>query len=186
MRMWDVVANRFGSKRGLLAYLVGQLGLLLGRYRVLQSPEWSRIKRVVFVCHGNICRSAMGDAVARKLGVPSASCGLHACPGRPADPRAVEFATRYGMNLNDHQSMRLDQIHFSATDLVVAMEPLHIEGLQGMVGNAQLTLLGLWLPTPLAYLHDPYNASAEYFERCMGMVELATTNLAAHLPPLRP
>ncbi len=180
--MWEAVANKFGSKRGLLAYLIGQLGLLLGRYRVLQSPDWSRVQRLVFVCHGNICRSAMGDAVARKLGVPSVSCGLHACPGRPADPRAIEFAARHGMDLSSHKSIRADQFEFLSSDLVVAMEPIHVEGLQGLYGDAQLTLLGLWLPMPLVYLHDPYNSSPDYFERCMEMVEAATARLATQLP----
>lgn len=179
--MWEAVANKFGSKRGLLAYLVGQLGLLLGRYRVMQAPDWSRVQRLVFVCHGNICRSAMGDAVARKLGVPSMSCGLHACPGRPADPRAIDFAALHGMDLSSHQSLRADQFEFLPSDLVVAMEPVHVIGLQGLLGDAQLTLLGLWLPMPLVYLHDPYNATTKYFQRCMEFVELATTQLARRL-----
>jgi protein-tyrosine phosphatase len=123
----------------------------------------------------------MGDAVARKLGVPSMSCGLHACPGRPADPRAIEFAARHGMDLSLHQSIRADQFEFLSSDLVVAMEPIHVEGLQGLYGDAQLTLLGLWLPKPLVYLHDPYNSSPDYFERCMEMVEEATARLTTHL-----
>lgn len=127
----------------------------------------------------------MGDAVARKLGISSVSCGLHACPGRSADPRAVDFAVRHDMDLSIHQSTHVDQVHFVASDLVIAMEPLHIEGLRGVIGDAQLTLLGLWLPAPLVYLHDPYNASSEYFEHCMEMVELATTRLATHLKESR-
>lgn len=179
--MWEAVADRFGSKRGLLAYVLGQMALMLGRYRSLQTPDWTRVRRLVFVCHGNICRSALGDAVARTHGARAVSCGLHACPGRPADPRTVAYAARHGIDLAKHESARADQLQFTGEDLIVAMEPAHLVGLADLMGEAQVTLLGLWLPEPLAYLHDPYNASPSYFERCMGLVKCATTRITDYL-----
>lgn len=175
------ISSRFGSKRGFLAYMVGQWFLAVGSYRRLQHPDFSRVKRVVFVCHGNICRSAMGDAYAHSLNLNTISCGLHASPGKPADPRAVAYASAHGLDLAIHRSQRADQVSFQSTDLVVAMEPAHINDLEPLVGDAQLTLLGMWLSSPMAYLHDPYSAPPEYFERCMYLVGVATKALAGNI-----
>lgn len=181
MNVTQSIATHFGSKRGFVHYLIGQAGLALGLYRPLQSPDFSRVRRLVFVCHGNICRSAMGDAVARHLNMVTSSCGLHASPGKPADPRAICFATHAGIDLGYHRSVRADQMKFSESDLVIAMEPAHIRGLVGLVGNAQLTLLGLWLPRPIVYLHDPYNTVESYFETCMEKIVVAVNQLQHNL-----
>lgn len=123
----------------------------------------------------------MGDAYARSLNLETISCGLHASPGKPADPRAIAYASARGLDLTMHRSQRADQLKFQSTDLVVAMEPAHLVDLEPLVGDAQLTLLGMWLRPSLAYLHDPYCASPAYFERCMCMVGAATETLAKNI-----
>ncbi|MGH7721180.1 MAG: hypothetical protein ACREON_20360 [Gemmatimonadaceae bacterium] len=88
-------------------------------------------RRIVFVCHGNIIRSPMGEAMLRGLVDQSAraivieSAGTHAIPGRRADDRARALAARFGVSLERHTARLLtDQIARDA-ELIFVMDRLN-------------------------------------------------------------
>lgn len=172
MSVTEAIKHRYGSKKGLLRYLAYELLRMLGVYRSLTNINFAQVKRLVFVCQGNICRSPLGEAVAKQQGVPAISFGLDTLGGKPADPRAIAWAQANGYNLQDHITKRVDQYEPQAGDLLIGMEPKHIRKLQAHFAQApvQITLIGLWLKSPLAYLHDPYNTKPEYFSRCESAV----------------
>ena len=70
------IARRYGSRRGFALTLWHQAKNLLGMYRSYRQVHWESVGRLVFVCKGNICRSAYTEAVAKSLGVAAISCGL--------------------------------------------------------------------------------------------------------------
>jgi protein-tyrosine phosphatase len=129
----------------------------------------------VFVCKGNICRSAFAEAVARRAGLHAVSYGVATRGGDPAEPRAVSFAREYGIDLSPHITQRIDQYVPLAGDLVSAMEPDHLRRL-GVAGGAQLTLLGLWgaIPSP-SWLHrrggGSYGREAFLWRRCWAEIQ---------------
>jgi protein-tyrosine phosphatase len=45
-------------------------------------PDPARVRRLVFVCHGNICRSAYAHVLARRAGARVASFGLSTATGK--------------------------------------------------------------------------------------------------------
>jgi len=66
----------------------------------------SRIPRVLFVCTGNTCRSALAEGFWRVV-VPEgsvASAGTAAWPGAPATPEAVVVAAMRGADLSEHRA----------------------------------------------------------------------------------
>ncbi len=71
-----MIRPRFGTLRGLvrLALSYPQLFLGLGAGRPVDPAT---VRRLVFVCQGNICRSAFAEAAARRAGLRAASCPLH-------------------------------------------------------------------------------------------------------------
>jgi protein-tyrosine phosphatase len=86
--------------------------------------------RILFVCLGNICRSPTAEGVMRKLVVDAAaeetieveSAGTgdwHI--GAPPDPRAVEAASRRGLEL-DGAARQVTAADFERFDLLVAMD----------------------------------------------------------------
>lgn len=173
------VANNFGSKKGLMNYLIAQVKLYLGAYGKFQSVDFEKVNRFVFVCHGNICRSAFADVVAHQLGVVSVSCGMHAASSLPADDRAIRYANENGYDLSGHVSKNVESIRFSPDDLVVVMEPKHLSMMSGYLGESQVTLLGVWARLPHAYIHDPYCTPPIYFEKCMAEIVSSVTTLVS-------
>lgn len=179
MSVTETIKNRYGSKKGLLRYIAYELLRILGVYRTLTNIDFAQVKRLVFVCHGNICRSPLGEAVARQHGVPAISFGLDTRGNDSADPRAIAWAQTNGYNLQEHITKRVEQYEPQAGDLLIGMEPKHIRKLRAQFSQApvQITLIGLWLKSPLAYLHDPYNSNAQYFACCEELVSSAVQEI---------
>jgi len=116
------IAERYGRKQGLIRHGFSRLVLLAGSYRQFRDVDWEMVKRIRFVCNGNICRSPYGAARARSFGLDASSCGLDAVPDKPADPVAGEVAKRRGLSLDTHRSQPCDARDFSNGDLLAAMK----------------------------------------------------------------
>jgi len=174
------ICNTFGSRRGLLNLSKAQCIYWLGGYRGYQKIDWSRVDRLIFICQGNICRSPLGEAVAyQKFDLRAESFGLDCRDGAPADSRAIGFAESVGIDLTKHASRHIQSYSPTQFDLVVAMEPKHLLQLPAETRSiAQVTLVGLWQPSPCPYVHDPYSACEQYFERCERMVMAGTKGVA--------
>lgn len=173
------VANYFGSKKGLLRYYTYEFLRILGIYSKFKKVDFTKVKRLVFVCQGNICRSPLGEAVARHHKISAISFGLDTRGDDAADPRAIKWAEENGCNLKHHKTMRVDQYQPQVGDLLIGMEPKHIRQLTARFVElpVQITLIGLWLKSPIAYLHDPYNTNDAYFNQCEKRVFEATRAL---------
>lgn len=153
-----------------------------GDYRVFQRPHWGRVKRLVFVCRGNICRSAYAEARARALGVPSASFGLRAVDGANADADAQRAAARRGLSLAGHRARDAAAYASVSGDLLVAMEPAQARQLAARFGrqaDVQVTLLGLWCRPARPHLADPKDLEDAYFDQVCRSIDDAAATLAA-------
>ncbi len=173
--------HAYGSKRGFLELMVANTIMLCGGYGGLRSIDFSRVSRVVFICKGNICRSAYAEAWAKRLDISAVSCGFDAAPGAPANERVARFARLREVSLAGHHSQRFSEQHFRDSDLLVGMEPQHIDKIVSQPCGAQVTLLGLWSKPARPYLHDPYSASDEYMKICMAIIESGVEVLARRL-----
>jgi protein-tyrosine phosphatase len=176
----------YGSKRGVLKYCKARSAMLLGRYRSLTDIDFTRIQRLVFVCKGNICRSAYADAYGRSLNLACDSAGIEASPGSLANERVAALATTRALDLSQHRTRRLDQQRFGASDLLVGMEPQHLAPMYAAANGAQVTLLGLWHAPFRPYLHDPFSAPQAYLETCIDYIEQSVQQLARRLPAAAP
>src|SRR5689334_60368 len=87
--------------------------------------------RVLFVCHGNIIRSAIAEALLRqhlaRAGATAVvrSAGLSATLDRPADPRAVDAARSLGVDLSGHRATPLNASLVDEADLIFIMDRLN-------------------------------------------------------------
>jgi protein-tyrosine phosphatase len=177
------LGERYGSRRGFLRHL---------RYRWVESlasgqfvgPKTKiRAERLIFVCQGNICRSALAQAVAERQGQQSLSFGLDTVDGKPADPRLLRVAHEIGYNLCTHGTTPIGRYVPEPGDLVLLMQPDHLPGLLTAVPglSAPVGLLGSWATPKRPYIHDPFAANDAYMERCARIVEAAVINLAGSL-----
>ena len=181
------VSDRFGSKRGLVNWLQARLRYLLGGYRQHREVDFSRVTRLVFICSGNICRSPFGAFYAREKGFAVDSYGLDTRGGDPADPRAVAFAAKLGIDMTPHRTRRISEYEPLPGDLLLAMEPAQYQKLSVLAqrehwpSGVQISILPLFGPPPSPYLHDPYSASDVFFEHCERQVMAAVDGIAQRM-----
>lgn len=166
------LADHYGSRRGFLLTWWHRLLYHAGRYRQLKQVDWDSVERLVFVCKGNVCRSAFAEVVARSKGISSTSCGIEAGVDVSANSIAITEADARGYCLKEHRTMPLSKLKLQKNDLLIAMEPWQAEYLKEKFGGIYMyTLLGIWGGSPHPYLHDPYGASVAYFNVCFNCIE---------------
>lgn len=184
--MIDMIDRNFGSWRGAV-----RLGLsyaeVLGGMAEIQSPVPGAVRRLVFVCHGNICRSAFADALARRAGYNVASFGLSTSADKPAYPAVVDFARGRGLDLTAHLTTRAEDFVAEDGDYLLGMEVRH---LRKLAANERLRdlprgLLGRYGAFSTPHLHDPYELGAPYMATCLTRIEAAVSRLCAAYPAAR-
>ena len=148
-----------------------------------RAPDIARVRRLVFVCKGNICRSPYAEARARLLGVDAMSCGILAAPGAEADPAAQRNALLREVDLTAHRSRRLDQIALGPADLLIAMDRSHQRAVAGAASRtgAQWTDAASWLRMHggLDSIADPYGRGDLEFQRVFDLIDDAVHSLVA-------
>ncbi len=87
------------------------------------------MKRILFVCTGNTCRSPMAEHLARKVlhrmnledRIEVASAGLSALPGAPASGEARAVLASKGIDLKGHRAVQLSPVQVRQADLIFTM-----------------------------------------------------------------
>ncbi|WP_395576153.1 low molecular weight protein-tyrosine-phosphatase [Streptomyces sp. BK79] len=150
--------------------------------------------RVCFVCTGNICRSPMAEAVFHARVADAGLDGLVEADsagtdgwheGEGADPRTVTVLAENGYDL-DHTARRFHSSWFSRLDLVIALDAGHLRALRRLAPTerdaAKVRLLRSYDPAADPSdldVPDPYYGGVDGFERCLEMVEAASSGLLA-------
>jgi protein-tyrosine-phosphatase len=148
------------------------------------------VRRVLFVCHGNICRSPYAAARARQLLPPTIaveSAGFIG-PDRPSPPEAVAVAAERGIDLGPHRSQLIEIAHLREVDLVVVMDAQQRRRLVTARHDlrGRVVLLGDFDPEPATTrtVPDPVEQPAEVFRTCYDRIDRCVGALAAlgHAP----
>jgi protein-tyrosine phosphatase len=185
----NYLASGYGGKRAFLAAMWHAGRASVGAFGGYRQIHWNEVSRVVFVCKGNICRSAYAERRFRAWGAKAVSAGLQADPGKPAAPAAQQAALRRGVDLAAHRSRVISELPIAAGDLLVAFEPRHAKALNALArdrAGVQVTLLALWSSNPrLVYLHDPYGLSETYFERCFERIDRGLRGILMRVPGVK-
>ena len=88
-----------------------------------------RIKHILFVCTGNICRSPFAEGLLKKLvqkngldDIVADSAGLLALPGNSATGLAQKAAEEYDVDLSGHIAKSIKEDIVDRNDLILVME----------------------------------------------------------------
>lgn len=181
---WTI--RKFGTLRG-----VARLGLSYAEVATglapIRLPARGSVRRLVFVCHGNICRSAFAQAVAVREGFNVAGFGLSTTTGMTAHPPVMTEAARRGVSLEDHRTLAIGDFAMLPGDLLLAMEVRQLKRLRAdpRLGRTPRDLLGRHLWPPVPHLHDPYLIDPAYLPTCLDRIERAVLNLCRRYPTAR-
>ena len=99
------------------------------------------MKKIMFICTGNICRSAMADAYMKKrvaeenLSMEVYSSGIYAEDGGQASYLAIETMEEYEVDLKSHKSTNTRNSNIVEMDIILCATKGHKELLIQMYPN---------------------------------------------------
>ena len=105
-------------------------------------------KKIMFVCHGNICRSPMAEFIFKKM-VEEAGLGIQfeICSsatsteeiwngkGNPVYPPAREELARHGISCKGKCAVQLTRYDYAEQDMLIAMDSYNLRNMRPIVGN---------------------------------------------------
>jgi protein-tyrosine phosphatase len=180
----QAINRRFGTWRGAIRTLISWPQHWLGQGQRQPGPD-SEITRLVFVCRGNISRSAYAEHLGKQLGLNTASFGVSAGMGNPAEPVATKVGASLGVDLSAHRSTTLDGYKPQPGDLLLCMEVRQLEVLAAHPEKSHVprVLLGSFAACP--HIHDPFTLSEAYYQTCFARISKAVTRLSERHPKVR-
>ena len=178
----QLIEDNHGTHRGWVRLSLAQAQWVLGRLQPWTQIRVPRVQRLVFVCLGNINRSAFADVLAQGLGASTASFGLSTTTGAAANNMAIQTAPLFGVDLSRHRATDESDYVYQEGDLLAVMELRHVHRLlaQGYPPQA-IVLLGHWSAPRRLHIHDPHTLSARYFVTCFSILDSAVRCLVQEL-----
>lgn len=100
--------------------------------------------RVLFVCHGNICRSPMAEYIFKKIIadnclennfiIESAAISNEE-QGNPIYPPAKKMLIEHGIYPSDRTAVKILKEDYYKYDYIIAMEKFNLSGIKRIIGN---------------------------------------------------
>lgn len=147
------------------------------------------MKKVLFVCLGNICRSPLGEAIfnnkASELGMEADSAGTAAYHvGEKPDHRSIAVAKRHGIPI-DSRARKFVVEDFDRFDYILAMDRQNYDDMRTLTHEKtdHLFLLREFDPEAKGKLDvpDPYYGGDEGFEHVFQMVDRSIDELIKYI-----
>ena len=104
--------------------------------------------RVMFVCHGNICRSPMAEmimketlrqrGIADRFVIASSATSTEEIwgdTGNPVYPPALAELKAQGIPCSDHRAVQLKKIDYAAYDYIICMDRLNLHNIRRIIGS---------------------------------------------------
>jgi protein-tyrosine-phosphatase len=145
----------------------------------------SKVKKVLFVCSGNTCRSPMakelftrflscreGGSLAYEY--QASSAGIWAADGLPASPEALEvMGEEYAIDLSGHRSRRLNQELVDEADLILVMTRDHYHQMVERYQSSRdkTFILSEWAGYQGQEVSDPFGMGKESYKRSAEQLE---------------
>jgi protein-tyrosine phosphatase len=166
-------------------------------FRKLAVKWWSKLhresepditvstsSRILFVCKGNICRSAYAEERLRELcrghSVAVASAGLETTPEKEAELTAQRIARTRGLDLSRHRTQRLTQELLNAVDVVFVMERAQRGEIRERFSRESY-LLGAFATGHPSIIDDPFGGDDSDYQACFEHIDCAVARLAQRM-----
>ena len=161
----------------------------INRHKRWIFKELSEMIKVLFICHGNICRSTMSEYVMKYLtdqaGVASEFYIDSAATSREEIGNGVHHGTRQklkevGIPCGNHRARQLTRRDYEEFDYIIGMDAWNIRNIMRIIGSdpeKKVSMLLDYTDRPGTEIADPWytgNFDATYgdvLEECTGLLE---------------
>jgi protein-tyrosine phosphatase len=170
-------------KENIIKNTVKDVYLYFKTPKIFNPATPKNVKKMLFVCKGNICRSPFAQSIANKLSlehslgkVVSFSAGLQVPVSQKSPHEVLESAKKFGVLLDDHTSCGITSDLAETSDMIIAMESWHVMRLKEMypMHSDKIFLLPLFERKSHKWkwsyernnILDPYGKPLHYFQKC--------------------
>lgn len=127
------------------------------------------MKKLMFICSGNTCRSPLAEGLFKKYlednnvtDIEVSSAGLSVFPGDEVSINSALVAMQRGVNISLHRARRLNPQHLAETDLFICMTEAHANALSRYCDSSKIMVLNV---------PDPYGRAVDAYEECARSLE---------------
>ncbi len=155
---------------------------------ILQLKHWLNnyksprgMKKILFVCTGNICRSPMAEGFFRELtknkeGYQSLSAGLAAIDGQPPSTHSVTSMQEVGVDIAAQKSTQISPELVESVDYIFGLADGHVENMVRYFPQAREKIFLLRefvedLPVHERGISDPIGGSVEIYKLCRDQIK---------------
>lgn len=150
-----------------------------------------KITSILMVCLGNICRSPLAEGIMAskvnlyKVHVDSAGTANYHVGALP-DPRSIEVAKKYGIDITNQRGRQFIQDDFDRYDQIYVMDQSNYLNVLKLARNQEDRqkvdfILNQITPRINAEVPDPYYGGESGFDHVYKLLDEATTKIAERL-----
>lgn len=142
------------------------------------------MKKILFVCTGNTCRSPMAEGIfnslckERDLPLSCESAGLATCTGLPVSENSVKALEQMGIDISNLYATSIGDVRAEDFDLFAVMTSEHRDILRyyGVPLEKIYILNG-----EKGGISDPYGGTLQRYIQCAQEIAVAVEDLIEHL-----
>lgn len=154
------------------------------------------LKKIIFVCTGNSCRSVMAKYYLEKLfkergiaGIEIDSAGTGTFPGLEASVMTLEVLKEEGIDASSHRAKPINRKLIIENDLIVVMGQMHRQFLEEKFpeSRGKIRLLGDFFKEKglSAEISDPIGQTKDVYKVCLFRIKMGLEALAKEVVQLK-